>query len=264
MAQPGVQPITFTEFTHGEPRLVDDGVIDEALACISVNGQEIATMMCSPMQLDELALGFLRAEGFITSLADVRALHVASNNCVDVWLNHDIVKPERGIVTAGCGGGITFDDLSAQHTPLESQLRLAPKHICELMMRLTRNAAIYNKVRGIHTSALAGMNVSGAGLQDCDIQFIAEDVGRHNTIDRLWGRALRVGWDTADGILICSGRISSEMLSKAMKMRVPVIISRTSPTALSVALAKVWNLTVIGYCRGSTFRVYAGDHRIAD
>lgn len=74
--------------------------------------------------------------------------------------------------------------------------------------------------------------------------------------------ALPVGYDIRDRILFASGRINSEMLSKASRMGVPIVVSRTSPTSLSVRLAQAWNITVIGYCRGSQFRVYSGEERI--
>ena len=247
------QTATFTEYTHGVARRVDGGVVDETLVCISLNGQELATLVCSPAALDDLVLGFLRSEGFIGSISDVRSMHTSLNNCVEVWLDHEIVVPERIIKTAGCGGGVTFDDLSMQHQPLATSLQVNARQICELMRSMMLLASTYIKVRGIHTSALCDSQ---------EVAFIAEDVGRHNTIDRLWGQALRAGYATTGKLLVASGRISSEMLSKAVKMGVPVIVSRTSPTALSVALARAWNITIIGYCRGQQFRVYTGEARI--
>jgi FdhD protein len=87
-------------------------------------------------------------------------------------------------------------------------------------------------------------------------------VGRHNTLDKLRGMALMQGLDTRDLILLSSGRISSEMLTKAAKMKVPVIVSRTSPTSLSVALAQAWRITLIGYARQSRMNVYTGEERL--
>jgi FdhD protein len=91
---------------------------------------------------------------------------------------------------------------------------------------------------------------------------MTQDVGRHNTIDRLWGQALKQGLPTKGNILLTSGRISSEMLNKTAKMGVPVAVSRTSPTSLSVELARAWNITLIGYARGKSFRVYSVPERV--
>jgi FdhD protein len=105
----------------------------------------------------------------------------------------------------------------------------------------------------VHTSALS----DGERLL-----LVAEDVGRHNTIDKLRGLALMQGVDTHDCILLSSGRISSEMLNKAAKMDVPVVASRTSPTSLSVALAQAWGIALIGYVRQNRLTVYAGAERV--
>ena len=91
---------------------------------------------------------------------------------------------------------------------------------------------------------------------------MAEDVGRHNTLDKLWGKALLAGIATRGRMIVTTGRISSEMLGKAAKMGVPIIASRTSPTSHSVALAQAWGMTLIGYVRRSGFRIYTGVERV--
>jgi len=91
---------------------------------------------------------------------------------------------------------------------------------------------------------------------------VAEDVGRHNTVDKLAGLCLTRGVPTRGLILLTSGRVSSEMLAKAARMGTPVVISRTAPTSLSVEQARAWGITLIGYARGRRFRVYAGEGRI--
>jgi FdhD protein len=121
------------------------------------------------------------------------------------------------------------------------------------MHKLHLAAELYQEVRGVHTSALSDGQ---------ELLLVAQDVGRHNTIDRLWGQALQQGVETEGHILLASGRISSEMINKAAKMKVPIIISRTSPTSLSVELGRAWHITVIGYARGNQFRVYSAPERI--
>jgi len=89
-----------------------------------------------------------------------------------------------------------------------------------------------------------------------------EDVGRHNTLDKIRGDCFLRGVDTRGGILLTTGRISSEMLNKAAKMGCPIIASRTSPTSLSVRLAQVWNITLVGYLRRGRMLVYANGWRL--
>lgn len=253
--QPGIRPANYTVYQHDAHEDVEGGVIEEAQVCLFVNGQELATFMCSPITLEDLALGFLKSEGLINGLQDVRHYRLAaSGTCVDIWLNKDFTPPQRRIITAGCGGGVTFDDLQQVRAPLESTLTVTPDQVAELMTMMHQNADLYREVRGVHTSALC----DATGLI-----LLAQDIGRHNTIDRLWGMAIRQNIDTRGKIIIASGRISSEMLGKAVKMGVPIVVSRTSPTSLSVELARAWNVTVIGYCRGNKFRVYSGPQRIS-
>jgi FdhD protein len=91
---------------------------------------------------------------------------------------------------------------------------------------------------------------------------VAEDIGRHNTLDRLRGECLRSGLDPHGLILLATGRISSEMIQKAVRMGCPVVASRTSPTSLSVGLAREWNITLCGYVRRNRMNVYAHSERL--
>ena len=136
----GVRPATYLVVGAGPPQTVEGAIVEEALACISVNGQELATFMCTPYELDRMALGFLYNEGLIESADAVRALHVSrSSSCVDVWLHDTTVElPNRQIVTAGCGGGVTFDDLSERHEPLHSDLRATPQQLADIAVASCR------------------------------------------------------------------------------------------------------------------------------
>lgn len=251
----GVRPVTYVTVGSGPERPIDGEVVEEALACISVNGQELATFMCSPRDLEWMALGFLYNEGLIEDMADVHHVRVSqSDSCVDVWL-HDVGRelPTRPIITAGCGGGVTFDDLSGRHEPLHSAARATPDQLAGLMRRMHMGAELYQRARGIHTAALA--------VGD-DLLLQVEDVGRHNCLDKLAGAALQAELATRDCLLFTSGRISSEMLNKARRLETPIICSRTSPTSLSVALAESWNITIVAYLRQDRMRVYTHRERI--
>lgn len=252
----GVVRLAYHQF-HGDWRAVDEEVIEEGFITVFVNGVELATVMCSPRDQERFALGFLCNEGVIDSLGDVRAAHVCpSGACVDVWLKRaDFVRPERLILTSGCGGGVTFDDLSKTLQPLEAGQTLAPDRLSELMIEMQRRGSLYARSRGVHTSALSD------GQR---IVLLAEDVGRHNTIDKLRGACLIEGVDPRGLILLCTGRISSEMINKAARMGCPIVASRTSPTSLSVRLAREWNITLAGYVRRGSMNVYAHPERLRD
>lgn len=256
----GVRPARYISLNGGEPLAVDGAVIDEALACVSVNGEELATFMCTPRDLTELALGFLYNEGVINGLDEVRAHHVAkSGTCVDVWLhNTAFERPRRAIITAGCGGGLTFNDLSEVYEPLASAALAAPEQLAALMKHLHLGAELYQTARGVHTAVLAEIDPAGEARTLLQV----EDIGRHNCLDKLQGAALLAGIPTKDRILLSSGRISSEMINKARRLETPIVCSRTSPTGLSVALAEAWNITIVAYLRQDRMRVYTHPERV--
>lgn len=248
-------PIRYLSVDGSQPRDIEGEIVEEGLVCISVNGEELATFMCTPSDLEKLALGFLYNERIIDSLSDVRQIHVSkATTCVDVWLQDmNFKRPSRAIVTSGCGGGVTFDDLSGKHEPLTSELSVKPEQLADLMQKMHLGAASYKRARGIHTAVLAENDL---------VLLQVEDVGRHNCLDKLCGAALQQGVNTEDRILLSSGRISSEMINKARRLQTPVVCSRTSPTSLSVALAEAWNMTIVAYVRNKRMRIYTHPERV--
>jgi FdhD protein len=233
---------------------VHSEVIEEALVTIYVNGRELATIMCTPRDQLALALGFLKNEGRLTELDEVALSHVSRDGCcVDVWLKHPIEPPRRVIITSGCGGGVTFDDPSLALPPLTEDLRLKPERLTDLLNQLHYPGSLAARTRGVHA----------AGLTDGErLLARVEDVGRHNTIDKLLGECLLQGLETRGRALLATGRVSSEMLRKGALMGCPIIASRNSPTSLSVAMAEAWNITLVGYVRRDSMRVYAHPERL--
>ncbi len=233
---------------------VDGDVIEEQPLSIYVNGKAFVTLMCTPIALESLVLGFLAAEGIIRRMEDVSLLDITHGGAVaDVWLRHQASLPEGRVLTSGCAGGMTFADLTTARAPIRSARRISREQVFTLMEALHEASVLYRRSRGVHTSALS----DGERLL-----VVAEDVGRHNTLDKIRGECLVRGIPTADGILLTTGRVSSEMLRKAADMQIPIVISRTSPTSLSLDLAGAWGITLIGYVRGNHMRVYTGAWRL--
>ena len=251
----GAKPLSYHVVEGESIRCVYGGVIDEQLLEIYVNGQSLATMMCSPVQLDALAVGFMVNEGVIESADEIGLLQKnLPESVIDVILTHDEVKlPRRMILTTGCGGGVTGQELSRTQPALESDFSTSPAVITRLMRQLQGAAALYNAVRGVHTAVLG---------DEAGLLISAEDVGRHNAVDKVAGQALLDGIETRDRILLTSGRISSEMLGKARRMSVPIVASRTAPTSVTVELAEAWNICVVGYVRQGGMRVYTHGWRL--
>jgi FdhD protein len=229
-------------------------VVREVAVTLYVNGMELITFLCTPHNLRYLALGFLYLEGIISGLDEVALLRVCDEEeTIEARLTRDFEMPTRRVLTSGCGGGTTFADLTAQANKIDSTLKVTPSQILGLMQRLYQEAELYRTTGGVHTSALS----DGEKLL-----AVASDVGRHNTLDKVQGQCLLEGIDTKDRVLLTTGRLSAEMLNKAAKMQVPVLVSRTSPTDLAVELAKSWGITLIGYARGEQIHVYSGEERV--
>ena len=256
---PGVKPVRYTAVNGPRRQDVDGMVVTETHICISVNGQELATFMASPVYLQEMALGFLANEGIIETAADVRHLHLSQKGtCVDVWLQDSgFTPPRKFIITAGCGGGVTFDDLSGEHEPLSPDIPLTATttQLAELMRRTHLGAEMYQEARGIHTAVLATPE---------QLLLQVEDIGRHNCVDKIRGAAMMADIRTEGRLLLTSGRVSSEMINKARRLATPIVCSRTSPTSLSVALADAWNITLVAYLRQDRMRIYTHPERIAE
>jgi FdhD protein len=234
----------------GRAEEVDGEVVREQPLTVWVNGEKFLTLLCSPLKLEALVLGYLWMERVIEARADVERLEVSAvDGRADVTLRHPVTLPTERILTSGCGGGITFRIDHRLFPALASTVRVDARDLARRMKELFAAAVHYQQSRGIH----------GAALSDGErLLVVAEDVGRHNAVDKVKGEALLRDIPTEDRILLSTGRISSEMLLKAARMGVPVVASRTSPTEMAVALAEQLNVTVCGYVRPDGLNVYAG------
>jgi FdhD protein len=226
-------------------------VVREQPLTVYVNGTRFLTLLCTPVKLEALVVGYLWMEMVIADAGEIRALDVSAvDGRADVTLTHEVQLPTERILTSGCGGGITFRIDHRLFPRLASRLHVSPAGLAARMHDLYANAELYKASRGIH----------GAALCDPDrLLLMAEDVGRHNAVDKIKGEALLRGIHTVDRVLLSTGRISSEMLLKAARMGVPIVASRTSPTEMAVGLAEQLNVTVCGYVRSDGLNLYVGE-----
>jgi FdhD protein len=235
---------------------VERPVIAEVALSIIVDGREFVTLMCTPWKLNCLVLGFLYLEGIIDQVEDVALLRVCvPDRVAEVRLARPVALPQRRVLTAGCTGGTSFRDylVEVERQRVTSARRVSVAQLYALMRQLQQHAGLYRESRGVHTAALSDGDT---------LLVVAEDVGRHNCLDKIAGECLLRALPTADRILLSSGRISSEMLLKAAAMRVPIVVSRTSPTALSLALAERLDIMVVGYVRPDGMNVYTHSWRL--
>jgi FdhD protein len=239
-------------FEKGRLRASDHAPVQEFPLTLIVNGRELATLISSPHDLRFLVAGFLRLQGFVQGLDDFQMFSVCEDfGVANVILKGELPEQLKPALTSGCGTGITFN----LHQKLQvkerkatsSESRFLPGDLFALMDQLARFAGEYRKSGGIHSAAV------GDGQT---ILLYSEDIGRHNTLDRIAGEALFKGIDLQGKVLLTSGRVSSEMVTKAAVLGISLIASRTSPTDLAVRLAKDAGITLIGYLRSSGFNVY--------
>jgi FdhD protein len=219
---------------------------------IYVNSKELVSILCTPVKLNCLVLGFLYNDGIISSVDDVVGMRVCEDDALaDVKIkNTDFKLPTVRTLTSGCGGGVTF---KTGVQKVESNIVISPQVVFNLMKQFQERMGLYRFCGGVHTSALANPE---------SILIVSEDIGRHNTLDKIQGECMLRKLSAENGILISTGRVSSEMLIKAAKMRCPVIISRTSATERSISIAREMGITLIGYARGGHLFVYSHPERL--
>ena len=216
---------------------------------VHINGQELITILCTPTKLNCLVLGFLYSEGIIDNMDEVASLRISEGEAIaDVRLNKTEYKmPSHRTRTPS---GVSF---GTKVQRLDSNLVATPEEVLALMKQLQLQQEMFQQCGGIHCSAL------------CDRQQIlvaAEDIGRHNTLDKILGECLLNGRPTRDCILLTTGRISSEMLLKAARMQTPIIASRGSPTERAISLGHDLDITIVGYARDSRLSVFSGEERL--
>jgi FdhD protein len=231
-------------------------VIEEITLTIYLNGRELVSLMGTPLNQDWLAVGFLKSEGIISDRDEILDLKVTRDGCcVDVWLSHGHQLPVRRIFTSGCGGGLTFEDPAQEIEPFPVDAGTTPEQLLEAFNQLQKKDSLYARARGVHAAGLLD-------LREGNVIAAAEDIGRHNAIDKLWGACLLQDVPTQNQGLLTTGRISSEMLRKGALMGCPLIASRSSPTSLAAEMAEAWQITLIGYARQGQLRVYSYPERL--
>ena len=261
-ADPGLESfanINEPEDLSGTPVGASRPLPQERPVTISMNGTEIATVQASPNHLEELGVGFLLAEGLLVdrdAFEDVTAdeetgvVEVTSAESVP----DDMFYRTRHF-TSGCGKGFTFVTVGHARglTPVESDMTVGDATLSDLVREMSRAASEYRRTGGVHSCALG---------RDGALLLAREDIGRHNALDKVLGRAWLDRLPTADGILATTGRISYEMAVKAAKARVPVVVSRTAATDLAVEIADALGIALVGYARGRGMNLYTHPERI--
>jgi FdhD protein len=246
----------------GEARSLSDVVVREVVVSLLLSGEHVATFASTPGMLKEQVLGFLFSEGIIRGLGDVKGLRVEGHQVhVDLGEEAKFRAKLRGrdvVVGSACGGYMRgfkvslIDELALK--PVTSKLSVKASAIIEAAGRLNEHCKVYRSTGGTHAVAL--FNAEAEPL------VVAEDVSRHNAFDKAVGTALIKGLGLDGLFASCTGRLSLELVLKAVRCGLPIVSSISAPTDLGVEVAKRFNLTLIGFVRGRRFNVYSHPWRV--
>jgi FdhD protein len=242
---------------------------------IRLGGRRFTLTMRTPGHDDELAAGFLLAEGFINArseLGEIRRLRDAKGaldpNAIDVILN----VPAAGlrerlkrnfVVSSSCGicGKTSIEALERRIAPLSSTVAIARPALLRLPALMREAQAVFAATGGLHAAALFSLERADAPA----LVVLREDVGRHNAVDKVVGHALAHDMiPLARHVLMVSGRLSFELVQKAAAAGVPILCAVSAPSSLAVELAEELGMTLVGFLREPNFNVYAGSERVLD
>lgn len=240
----------------------DDEIVTEYPLTIFLNDEEFATIVCTPADLEEMVIGFLAAEGAIKGYEEIKQLTIdETQGFAYVDLHKETILSQsfysKRRITSCCGKSRqSFYFFSDARTakPVDSTTTVTPDQCMRLMKELQASSEIHRQTGGVHNAALCTSD-------EVLLQF--SDIGRHNALDKIYGKCLRENISTSDKILVFSGRISSEVLLKAAKIGAGIILSKSAPTDLALQLADELQITAVGFVRNEKMNVYTQAQRIA-
>jgi FdhD protein len=267
---PGVREVEISRRGSDAPER-DLVAVEEPME-VRVNGASFAVIMRTPGADRDLAAGFLLAEDVIRGGDEIGTIAYCEdvtdegrNNTINVTVTGGAVERlavrlgerRQVMMTASCGlcGRLTIESLKARVATVQGDWRVSAEVIAALPERLRSSQAVFDSTGGLHAAGLFDLN--GA------LQLSAEDVGRHNAVDKIVGRTLLEGRHPLDtSMLLVSGRTSFELVQKALLAGVPLIAAVSAPSSLAIELAAQANITLCGFVRGPRFNIYSRADRI--
>ena len=239
--------------------VVDSIAVEVAFALV-VNGMEVVSFMCTPVDMEAMAVGFLISEGMLAGRDSLKSVSVDYQEYrVSVRINDLPVdwseRLSKKTITSGCGQGVTFthDADLLVYGKIGDSLCVTPEQVKHLLNLFRPISKVFEQTGGVHSAALATPK---------EIVFFAEDIGRHNAVDKLIGRAFLKGIAVRDKILLSSGRISGEIMTKVIRSHIPMLITRAAPTCMSINYGEDYDVTLIGFARGNRMNVYTHPRRV--
>jgi FdhD protein len=257
-----VDRLKITKVSSGKKEEIEDVVVAEAPLTIFLNEEKVITLLCTTQDEEYLAVGFLFSEGFIQNKKEIKRINFDhEKNEINIFTTSKGTLPtnfsQSRILTSGCAKGVTFSNMEdidpAKDLLIDLQITLTFSEIQKLMHEFEKRSLLFRQTGGVHAAALADKE---------KILIYSEDIGRHNAVDKVFGKCLLEEISREDKLLLLSGRISSDILAKASKSKVSIIVSRSAPTSLAVKNALKLGITLVGFARGSKMNIYSFPLRI--
>jgi len=235
----------------GQYRLEPHKVVEEVPVPITVNGRNLATVMLSPVMIEEFVTGFLFTEQIIREPSEIESIRVEGSR-VSVLTNNPfkVIVPRRTVLS-GCGGSSSFLD-TKKLPKIESDLKISFTDVRNGVKEVL-SSEVHRMTGGVHVVGL---------MKFSTLITVSEDIGRHNALDRVIGYGLTHSIDFSRTFIISSGRISSEMVRKCLIAKIPIIVSRGASTTLAIEMAEKTGVAIIGFARGEKMNIYSGADRI--
>lgn len=240
---------------------VEGYVAEEASIHIFINMKPYATLMCTPKDLKELVAGHLLSEGVVNAVDEIQEITVGEEGICNVKLAPSVNVERRlklvsrlyRIIPSACGGPYT-PQLVKRLKPVQSAVRVKAETVQKCVNNLNRMAETFIKTGGVHVAAV--YRVDGA------LVAFAEDVGRHNAVDKALGKAAMAKTPFSECFLALSGRLTADIILKAARVGLPVVASISAALNSGIEVARKANLTLIGFVRGKSMNVYNAPERI--
>jgi FdhD protein len=254
--------IVKVDLSTGKAQKVTDYVAEEKPLQLFINNTFWATILCSPTNLKELAVGHLLSEGILKSIDEIEevTLKEAENACyvklkpsVNVDDRIRLSRLHARVITSACGGGSPYQ-YTGKNPYVESNLKVDAKVIFDSVNQLNFKAEGFRQTGGLHVAAI----YKGDG----SLVALAEDVGRHNAVDKVIGMAALNRVDFGMCFLALSGRISGDVAFKAAKVGLPIVASLSAALSSGITTAEESNVTLAGFVRGKRLNVYTVPERI--
>jgi FdhD protein len=244
---------TTTVISPGNSKERDEQLAIETPYTITLNDETIGSSMVLPIGLEEFGAGFLFGQGYIKKAEEVKEVYICPDGRIAVYADVDMTEPKEVIITSGCGGTgkISKEMLEDAFEPLQDYTITFPE-INSFIRQVLRNSTLGHDTHCVHGCAL---------WQDGKMQAIFEDVGRHNAVDKVLG-AILLGKATARGAIYTTGRLTSDMVLKCARIGIPIIMSRTAPSSLGLAIARRSGATLAAYARPDRVNVFHNPSRI--